>query len=301
MIHAKARWGCATVLGATLLGTPACSSGNQGGSSAAPVAEAAFPDQGAAALCDGLGTCCRSQGFAFDDAACRSVWRGQLASFAPASTAVVYDANAAGECLSAMRSTLAACSATTVNSDACERIHVGTKPAGATCTGSEECAAPAGGSAYCDDSPSLDGGASPSVCVVDLPLVHGTLDQSCSSTCTVDGSSESCGGSTSSSGVSQPATNVACYTNDGLYCSSTYTCERQSQIGSACSGWLSCVDGAYCDAEGICEAKKADGQACGSSTAYDECIGYCTASAVCASETSSSPANADTCTVSYDL
>jgi hypothetical protein len=330
------------VLGATL-GLSACSSGTQGGSTAGPVPQAEFPAQAAATMCDGLGRCCRSQGFAFDDTACRSAWQTTVASNTPTSTAVAYDANAAGECLAALRSVLAACGdADTVDSDACSRMYVGSKPAGAACTESEECAAPADGYAYCSESVvamGVDGGVSggaSSVCVVELPTVHGALGQSCSLTCASDASGESCSSSFSAStdgGASMGAANVACYTNDGLYCSSAYTCQKLSEVGGSCdgyagcvstaycdsttnlcavrgepgatcSGWLSCVDTAFCGATGVCEAKKADGQPC--SISYNECLGYCstardTGTGTCAAGTEGSLVNADSCAGDYGM
>jgi hypothetical protein len=290
----------------------------------------------AAAICDGLGSCCRSAGFPFDDAACRNQWVTGMSSEAPTSTAVSYDANVAGECVASLRPYVAACgTAPTPTTDACARIYVGTKPEGAACQSDEECARPAQGFAYCNDGAitSADAGTSSTpVCVVEGPEVHGTVGQGCSMTCTTDGSGESCGASGSfgsaDGGSPTPTPGVACFTNDGVYCSPSYTCQRMAEVGgacdlggcvrgaycdstsrvcvalgqpgAACSG-QTCVDTAFCGTAGVCEAKKANGEPCSVDTMYSECLGYCSAGGVCATDTGTGySVNADTCS-NYDV
>jgi hypothetical protein len=258
--------------------------------------------------------------------ACRNEWQAGMASEVPTSTAVAYDANAAGECVAAVRPYVAACgTAPTPTTDACSRVYVGTKPAGAVCESNEECVAPVDGFAYCSDglvTSSPDGGTSAAArtCFVEPPEVHGTLGQGCGMTCTTDGSGETCSMSGSfgsaDGGSPTPTAGVACFTNDGLYCSPAYTCQRIAEVGSACDGTEGCVTTAYCDttarvcvargqpgatcsgftcvdtafcgAAGVCEAKKADGQPCTVDAMYPECLGYCSASGVCTSGTGTS-------------
>jgi hypothetical protein len=246
-----------------------------------------LPAQEAAAICDGLGTCCRSQGFTFDDAACRSVWQVDITNFAPTSTAAKYDANAAGECVAAERSYYAGCGvAGTVNLGACSRVYIGTIAEGGACADDEECIDPAGGDGYCNTA----GGGG--VCATKFPAAHGTLGQGCSGSC----ARESCG-----TVLSGP--NVDCFRTDGLYCSSANTCQQLAEVGgpcepapddscvstaycdsttnlcvarnavgASCPGWGTCIDTAFCGASGVCEAKKANGQPCASDV---ECWAYC--------------------------
>ncbi len=84
MTEDKASWRRPVALAATLV-VLGCSSGSQPGGSNPKVSEDALPDQGAATVCDGLGACCRTAGFAFDDANCRNVWRATFAAVAPTS------------------------------------------------------------------------------------------------------------------------------------------------------------------------------------------------------------------------
>ncbi len=297
-------WWVALTTAAGAISLFGCSGGDTRGSTATPVPQDQFSGQVAAAICDGLAGCCRTSGFAFDLENCRSAWQTAMSSEAPTSTAVVYDANAAGECLAALRQYVSACGTGTPSVTAgCDRVYVGTKPAGAACESDEECARPAQGYAYCDDTPIVgsDGGtsASPAVCVVDPPLVHGARGQGCSMTCTTDGSGGSCSASVPPvEGTPTPTPNVACFTDDGLYCSSSFTCQALGALGATCSGWGSCVDQAFCGAAGVCEAKKPDGQAC--SGAYDECLGYCSTSGICTTDTASF-VSAEVCGSTYDI
>jgi hypothetical protein len=304
MVEKKVRWGyVTTVLGTALLGLCGCGSGSASGNTGGPVPAAELPTQGAAVMCEGLGACCRSQGIAFDDTGCRSAWQAQIAASAPTSTAVVYDASAAGQCLATIRTALAQCgNFETLETEACDRMYVGTKPVGADCADSSECAEPAGGFTFCDTPMSADAGvASSGVCTLYLPLAHATLGQACSTTCTTESAGESCYGSGSALGDAGTGATAACYTNDGLYCSSG-TCQSVSEVGGACEGYAGCVSTAYCDSttnlcvvrgqigatcsgtdscvetaycattSGVCEAKQADGETC---TGYYECLGYC--------------------------
>ena len=84
------------------------------------------------------------------------------------------------------------------------------------------------------------------------------------------------------------------------YCDTTSrVCVARGQPGAICSGWASCVDTAFCGATGVCEAKKADGQPCSVDAMYPECLGYCSASGVCATDTSNF-VNAEAC-ADYDI
>ena len=244
----------------------ACGGDTTGGSSqGSPVPETELVDCMVTAYCAGLGVCCQSRGLAFSatgcDAGLHAANAGVSSICEPGTT---YDAVAAGTCLEQAKSYIASCgSASTSPPAVCNRMCVGTLPVGAACQSTEQCAQPASGQVDCSFTASAQG-----TCT---PAVRGQLGESCQGTCSLGGDCAyslpvPVGGDAGVPG------NATCYTDDGLYCASDWTCQRLVALGDACSDAESCVSGAYCSMAGVCEALKAAGAACAS---YYECLGSC--------------------------
>ncbi|MBK9000045.1 MAG: hypothetical protein IPM35_30370 [Myxococcales bacterium] len=243
----------------TLAGFFGCSSSgtSPGPTSSGPISLQDFPDAYANTLCDNLASCCTQSGYPYDANKCKAVVKGFVGLFGGLvdKGTVKYDASAAGACMGQVPAYAKGCLQGSLDSAACESVFVGTVPQGGTCTQSAECVAPPGGDADCDQGK----------CVEEK---RGLAGDACGWTCTEQGSSTSCSGTSGDS-------NTRCFTNDGLYCeSSSNTCKQRVAIGAGpCDSAASCVDGAFCQSQ-TCTAQKAVGEAC---TDHDEC----TSSAYC--------------------
>jgi hypothetical protein len=231
----------------SLLGLGGCGgSTDHGGTTAAPVAREDFSQKLAEALCNNVGACCASAGYAYDAAGCtaalKSVYDQQLAN--PNAS---YDANKGGACVAYAAQIAKACK--DADPGPCDAVFTGTLPPGSACTSSSECAPPANGIVFCDQNQ----------CVQEP---RGTLGSPCNETCTEHGTAVSCSGSSSGS-------QGTCYTNDGFFCGASHTCEKLTSLGQPCS-YEGCVSGAYCDtSSGVCTAAKGIGQPCQD---YDQCV-----------------------------
>jgi hypothetical protein len=265
----------------------ACGGSSEGGGSVGPIPHDQLASRAASALCDNIGDCCAKNGWTHDASACKQGYEALVEEFfiTPAvKGGATYDAQAAGTCVSSLSDVAKSCGASDVSA-ACDRIFIGTKPNGAQCEHSIECAAPPGGDAYCDVDDFL-----PGTCVQEP---RGKAGDGCSGTCTDNGSFISCSGGGTDTG------SALCWTNDDLFCSDG-TCQPLIAIGDACqwsgcvddayctsagvcaaklpaggdcgSDWSACADGLYCDAAGVCAAKKPDGAACSD---WEECVGSC--------------------------
>lgn len=250
-----------SVFSVTLLilgGFLGCSSGTSPGpGSSSPIPLEDFPNVYADALCDNLASCCTQSGYTYDANECKATVKGFVGLFGGLvdKGTVKYDASAAGACMSQVPAYAKGCLQGSLASAACDSVFVGTVPEGGACTQSSECVEPPGGGADCDQGK----------CV---PEKRGVAGDACGWTCTEQGSSTSCSGTSGDS-------NTRCFTNDGLYCESTSnTCKQRIAIGgSGCDWEESCVDGAFCQSQ-VCTAQKAVGEAC---VNEDEC----TSSAYC--------------------
>jgi hypothetical protein len=247
-------------------GTTTSSSGGAG-----PVPEEQFLEAYATAICDNIGPCCQADGYTLDAAKCRTLLVAELGDELPQpGSAAVYDANAGGNCIAAVTKVAQSCGGEE-NLDVCEGIYKGKLAAGEPCTSSFECATPPGGQAYCDVTSDTGG----NVCVASA---RGKLGDTCSETCTEEGTSTSC---TTSSEV--PPNAATCYTNDGLRCGEGNTCATLIPLGGACPGYEGCVQGAFCDStSGTCVATKSVGEAC-TGYSWSECAEglHCSQSQVC--------------------
>lgn len=271
-------------------------SGGSGGNTFGNVPESEFASRVVDTVCGNLAACCRAEGLPTNEQQCRSAYNALIAEGVPKPGALPYDANIAGQCLTALDAATKSCgSLFEADAAVCERVWKGDRQAGETCTSDIECAVPEGGRASCYSS---DGG--PDVCNVER---RGKAGDACDSTCTEEPGSTSCFGGGSSGGT--PA-NTSCYTNDGLvcndgtcgpipgigepcdfggcgedaFCDFSDGCQPKVAVGQPCSGFDECVDAAYC-ADGTCTAKKADGQPCED---FDECVNECLESGTCGDE-----------------
>jgi hypothetical protein len=252
-----------SLTGVTLASGCSGSTSEPGG--ADPVPQEQFVTKFVDAVCDNIGSCCAAEGYAYDAEKCKAVAKSQYDAVFEPSPNVVYDAARGGSCIQAVKQAASSCGALDLDgSAACQGVYVGQLPAGAACESSMECAAPAGGDATCDGQ-----GSGKGTCVVEKRGVEG---DGCYATCTEAGSAIDCG---SSGGDPSSA---SCYTNDGLYCSSAFVCEKLAALGAACASG-GCVDGAYCDA-GTCKHLPEAGAPC---AVGNECAegAYCDASSTC--------------------
>ena len=254
---------------AMLLAMSACGGSSVTDESAAPVPEGQFVESYAAAICDNIGLCCQETGDTYAPDKCRTLLETELRETLPQSEndAVSFNATLAGNCIAAAAKTAKSCGSEDNLDAACEGVFTGKLAEGDPCRFDLECAAPAGGEAYCDMVD--EGGAMK--CVV---TPRGASGDACGMTCTEHGSSTECSGSGTMVG------NAICYTNDGLYCADNGSCAQLSAVGDACT-YDGCVHGAYCDESGACAPLKSVGESC---AGWGECVdgAVCMDDGVCA-------------------
>lgn len=285
---------CSLLAFCTLL---AACSGKSSQGNAAPVSLSDAPASMVAAFCAGYGNCCASKGFAFNATVCDANTSGQVSPATICPAPGVYDPQAAGNCIAELQATLSTCSSSGSATSACDHMCNGNVAPGAACQRYSDCAQPANGTVSCTLA---DASSTTTVCVV---RTRGKAGDACSETCTAtaDGNGLGCSMNVTAGTASPPTSGANCYTNDGLYCTSSYVCQplvavgsscgngdicvngaycnftttqcaAKIAVGASCSGAASCVDSAYCTTAQICASKKAAGAACQN---YDECISSC--------------------------
>jgi hypothetical protein len=251
--------GSGAIVGVVMGCVMAC--GGSTASSGSPVQKEDFSAQATAAVCDVLAGCCSTASLPYDGAACRTGFAAQLAPQL-SNPKVAYDPTAGGSCVAAIRGL--GCAPLDGARGPCSTVFAGTVPSGEPCSSSAECATPAGGHASCM------GGQ----CHVEP---RGKSGDTCSATCTESGSSTSCSfsGVAAQSGaadggvgpVSTTPGPARCYTNDGLTCGPSGTCEKIPALSEACT-FGGCAADAFCD-QGRCAALRDVGGTCNS---FDECV-----------------------------
>jgi hypothetical protein len=262
MGYSKYFWGfgSSVVLLAALV--PGCG----GSSSAGPIPIDQLPSQLADAVCNNIGSCCNAAAIAFDLATCkRNVMTTTSQSLLEEdSPNIKYDAEAAGRCIALYASFFKSCKEPegTEIEAACGDVFVGSLPAGAPCTSSDECAHPANSGVECTmDGPA--GQTAQSLCVVSsfTASVHGKLGGACNGNCSTGDDCSSTGPASGTGTGPTPPVLASCYADDGLQCDFTsQTCQPLIAIGQPCS-FEGCVAGAYCAAS-VCAPFKADGAPC---------------------------------------
>lgn len=235
--------------------------GGGGGGSAAPVARADFAPQAAKTFCDSFADCCNAQSYPVNAQTCTS----QLSSYFEQAwlelgQKTVYDAQAAGDCLAALRAHVQCGSAEDdVIEAACERVFRGNVKLGQPCDSSNECEQPANGHARCDqaDINSVQG-----VCTLEQAGVHAKAGEGCIGSCS-GGDCDSIALPSPGGGDPQPAVNSFCYRAEGLYCGIDQVCIPLAQAGEPCEAYEGCADGLFCASDtSTCSARRPDGSAC---------------------------------------
>lgn len=230
------------------LGTALWLGGGCGKSEAGgPVPREEFARRFAQLRCEGLGSCCKRQGFPFDAARCQALFtlEAQEDLDDQDDPAVAYDGEAAAECFASFPTE---CKDHPDSADpACGRVFAGTLTPGAPCSNDSQCRAPEGGYASCVG-----------VCRVGAPVEHGKLGEHCSYSCP---SGDSCLGPPGD----PPA--VGCYKSEGLHCSQAGlqpTCQPLAAIGQPCELEGCAGDDTFCSfADATCSAPLGEGRPCG--------------------------------------
>ena len=226
-----------------------------------------LPAKVAEVFCQSLGSCCSSAGFAFDAARCQSSISATYAALLDdtSSPNVIYDGQAAGDCLSTLGPSLQCGRSSPSGSSgaSCGPVFQGTLKPGQACQDSRECERPAGGIVQCTIQ--LNATDTAKVCIVENVGAAGTAGEACVGSCDAD----ICGfGSPGGGNASEPT--AVCYRRDGLYCAPSGKCESLQKRGSPCGDSGECERGSFCDdATALCTAPRAANELCSSD---QECL-----------------------------
>ena len=220
-----------------------------------------FPQAYAQALCGSLQHCCSENQITSSDADCTAGWRDAVAKLAADPVlASNYDSRAASDCVNRVTSAQGTSCATDPGSisdarDVCQRVFIGKKPLGATCTSSLECAPVADNIVGCEGLPIPD----PSAGL--LPLSRGVTGASSSPSFEPIGAHlqtlpavRQCVAvvaAQSGSSCATPELKSICERAPDSYCDPTDTlCKARADVGGACAAG-GCKVGLYC-ANGAC-------------------------------------------------
>jgi hypothetical protein len=214
------------------------------------LAEDAFGDALASALCDNVADCCREDGFAYDRAKCIAGYKYSLTEwYAPENAgALIYDAEAAQRCVDGAARAARACgTGMPAVSDECTRAYRGSVKEGEACESTRDCAAPEGAVASCEAT-----NAGQRTCWV---VRRGKRGDACTQTCNaINGCSLV---------ITPDGSSARCYEEDGLHCSTEGRCEKLPSVGEACvPGQTPCAGSAFCAVDGRCETPRAVGASC---------------------------------------
>ena len=251
--------------------------GKSEGTAGQPIPKAELPGKVANLLCDSMATCCKNSGFTVSTADCKSYYVQQLGESLNENdpSRVVYDAQAAGDCLAAVSGKIQCGEVDEDDAPACERIFRGTVAAGQPCNESQECAFIGGERASCE-SPD---GIAQAVCTArssgsSTPAARGKLGEACIGTCEEGECDFGVVAPAPGPGVPVPQPDpVICYRDDGLFCNAG-TCASLVNLNGPCSDYAACQGTAFCDFNvQLCLAPRPNGETCQSS---NECqSGHC--------------------------
>src|SRR5262245_20754819 len=208
-----------------------------------PVTRQELPTRLADVMCNSLAGCCKSSGHPFDITACKQAFAAELDGEIDEelSPNVRYNAEAAGDCVDALKATTRCGDFDEADTSACRRVFQGTLPIGAQCVDSDECREASGQfvSCYSED------GVSPAVCTLEesssgTTSVHGKQGQTCAATCDegdeCDFASVPLPAPWPNEPAPLPVAQVVCYRDDGLYCSyAETTCQPLLEVGATCA------------------------------------------------------------------
>jgi len=243
-----------------------CKSGT--GDDAGPISQDQLPSELAKVICDSIGSCCSAAHYTFDSTNCSGSQAAELKGRLglPAPAAVQYDAQAAGDCVAQLKTSIHCGNVETANDiAACGRILVGTLAVGQPCTGQNECKDPG----YCNLQLTPTG-EEQGTCMApgsdnSVTLTRGGTGAACSVSCASEVDCQSFippslpGGDPNQ----PPANQVACYRSDGLYCGGMGTCQSLGAIGADCTALDGCKDGLFCDRNSSrCTAPHPNGASC---------------------------------------
>lgn len=241
-------------------------SGSSSSGGPAPVPKSQFKTRFESAVCDNIGGCCKSAGYAYDAAKCKQAIDQSLTGLLD-STYTTYDAQAAGTCLDAISTATSSCKGFDVLDSVCMKTFVGARAPGQPCVAPGDCAPVAGVDVSCEYTATAGGGGSSGsggssgnsqgTCVV-KPI--GKKGDSCDETCITYGGASACGPGLGNGGSS--GGNARCYTDDGLYCGDNGMCDALVPIGQSCAPAGLCVLSAYCNSNYMCVAKGSVGSPC---------------------------------------
>jgi hypothetical protein len=233
-----------------------------------------FAQRLAAAACEAVAQCCTGAGLPHDVKACRSMMASRLTGRVPSEVNpfVTYDAEAEKACLLAVAQTIGQCRGPSVYwgftsepvRTTCARVLNGSKPAGAPCTGADECDQSAG-LTVCD--PGADGATRCTLWSTPVPSPQASVRQ-IGETCHASSNLEVC--------------NSDCA--PGTFCDTDGKCAAKHATGP-CTDLCrnACSDGNYCDATSTCRSKVPLGGDCPFSSACQGPDAFC-ASGKCVPE-----------------
>ena len=234
---------------ALLTGLAACGDASD---RAPPIPREDFVKELAAAVCDNIGPCCMTEGFSFEQAACHTTADREAGEFfAPLLTdGIAYDGAAARECVDKFAELARTCSEMTTLGSGCARIFRGARTLGETCTSSAECA---------NGGCGPQGGTSEPKCQATSASFRAKSGEPCNATCS---SADSRFNIETVCGRAGPGTpppmQGSCFTNDGLYCSTSFVCVAIPAVGQACDTAPLCSGSAFCE-NGTCTPRRTAG------------------------------------------
>lgn len=231
------------------------------------VVSGAFARSMAAAFCCHAARCCAAESLPFEVDRCRTNLEARLGasvSFLLTSPGITYDGVQARACVDAYERIAQTCGAQGDDrAPVCMDAFRGTIAVGEPCPADEmtcvtrRCGPSPSGARVCTDAPTFN--------------TPGRLGDLCAGTCTryewqragtCDGSPATPGG--------------GCYTNDGLFCSSSGVCAALPPLGEPCEANSPCEAGAYCE-NGACVAQRTSGPCNHLAVRNDQCAAsaYC--------------------------
>lgn len=206
-------------------------------------------------MCDGLAPCCAAGMHPYDRDACMQGIAVGVRDAYPKGAGFDFDGQKAQACLALARESYGKCKKLPKDArEICNRIAIGKRKPGESCTTSAECEDPVDGSATCTKG----------ACAAEK---RGKAGEACHMTCQeIPGSLPFCVTDKAPSGLA-----VQCWVEDGLQCGPDGTCGPAKKAGEACDV-NDCDTKSYCKGT-TCTVKAALGEGC---TAVDGCQGaYC--------------------------
>ncbi len=216
----------------------------------------------ASAICDNAADCCAGAGHPHDGPSCHANVEAAYSSIVEyyGTIAAGYDGVEAAACADGYAAWLRACDGTLDDSwrEHCYLVFPGTIAAGEPCNLSIECEGEDLSRSTCGTDPATQSGLDVCIALGPVPeqLLHGSLGDGCTATCTVVLGTSRCRANRPA-----PPGSTACFTNEGLECSDeTATCRALPTPGEPC--FDICAEGAFCQNGSTCMPELPDGDPC---------------------------------------